>query len=62
MQRVRGKDCWLEAIVSDVEVAEELAEYMVYYCAVRDHGNEHVGICKCLSRRAVVGRGWSSGG
>lgn len=31
----RGEGCWLEATVSDVEVAEELVEYIVNCCAVQ---------------------------
>ena len=31
----RGRSCWLEATASELEVVDELAEYMAYYCAVR---------------------------
>jgi len=31
----RGKSCWLEATASELEVVDELAEYMAYRFAAR---------------------------
>ena len=31
----RGRSCWLEVTASELEVVDELAEYVAYCCAVR---------------------------
>ena len=33
----RGRSCWLETTASELEVVDELAEYMAYCCAVREN-------------------------
>lgn len=56
----RGKVCCLEATVSDVEVAEKMAD-SILLCGTRkpgDHrGSGKIGNCKIVLCRAVVGRG-----
>ena len=34
-RELRGRSCWLEATAPELEVVDELAEYMAYCCAVR---------------------------
>ena len=38
----RGRSCWLEATASELEVVDELAEYMAYCCAVRGNRESKV--------------------
>ena len=34
-RHLRGRSCWLEAPTSELEVVDELVEYMAYCCAVQ---------------------------
>ena len=51
-----GKSCWLDATTPEVEVVDELAEYVAYFCAAR--GNRETMIAVKLVAVNLVLEQW----